>query len=356
VIRPRYVVPIILIAGLFLVCLLWLAWPHWTKSHAPSGPPDNATSSSAPASNATALTPTTINAHNLLLRKGPMFRIYIRWLRGQLLRTRHNQNPSLDDPESFIFLIQKGVIHANLGDIANYLNTSSPASFSLKNINIIGTGDQVKLTGTVHKLLVPLPVELLSTVSATPDGRIHLHVTKINILKIPVKGLLGGLHVEIDDIMGKSSIPGVQVTGNDLFFDTTKLLPPPHIRGELTSILVAPPDLVLIYGNAHNDEERLAQWHNFLRLKGGTLEFGKLTMHDVDFTLIDASTDPWFDLDLVNYQAQLENGYTRVTPQAGLEIFMPDLDEMTHKKTAGSVTLDWLKDRNRSLPPDVPVR
>jgi hypothetical protein len=93
-----------------------------------------------------------------------------------------------------------------------------------------------------------------------------------------------------------------------------------------------------------------------LRLSGGTLDFGKLTMHHVDLTMIDASQDPWFDLDLVNYQAQLVNGYTRMTAQAGLEIFMPDLDEQTPKKAGQSITLEWLKDRNRSLPLDVPVK
>jgi hypothetical protein len=68
--------------------------------------------------------------------------------------------------------------------------------------------------------------------------------------------------------------------------------------------------------------------------------------------MIDASQDPWFDLDLVNYQAPLVNGYTRMTAQAGLEIFMPDLDEQTPKKAGQSITLEWLKDRNRSLPLD----
>jgi hypothetical protein len=38
----------------------------------------------------------------------------------------------------------------------------------------------------------------------------------------------------------------------------------------------------------------------------------------------------------VNYQAQLVNGYTRMTAQAGLEIFMPDLDEQTPKKAGQS--------------------
>jgi hypothetical protein len=78
--------------------------------------------------------------------------------------------------------------------------------------------------------------------------------------------------------------------------------------------------------------------------------------YDVDLTMIDASQDPWFDLDLVNYQAQLVNGYTRMTARAGLEIFMPDLDEKTPKNASQSITLEWLKNRNRSLPLDVPVK
>ena len=66
---------------------------------------------------------------------------------------------------------------------------------------------------------------------------------------------------------------------------------------------------------------QLAKWHNFLRFEEA--HFRELSMHPIDLTLIDASSDVWFDLDLVNYQAQLVNGYSRVTPQQGLEIFMP---------------------------------
>jgi hypothetical protein len=91
-------------------------------------------------------------------------------------------------------------------------------------------------------------------------------------------------------------------------------------------------------------------------MSGDSLNFGKLTMYDVDLTMIDASQAPWFDLDLVNYQAQLVNGYTRMRAQAGLEIFMPDLDEMAPKKPSQDITLEWLKNRNRSLPPDIPVK
>jgi hypothetical protein len=356
VIRPRtaFVVLFLLVA----LGLVWIAWRRQASLRGPSpsdaDSPATAPSSGALSPTAVGLAPTAIYAHNLLLRKGPQFRIYIRWLRGELERTRTSIAPSFDHPDSFVLAVQKGVIHVNLGDIGDFLNTTS---FPLKNAVVRGEGNQLRLTGTIHKLFLSLPVELLSTVSATADGRIHLHVDKINILKIPVKGLLGGLHVEVDDIASASALPGVEVSGNDLFLNTTQLLPPPHIRGLLTGVTVAAPDLVLIYGNANSDETQLARWHNFLRFEGGTLDFGKLSMHPVDLTLIDASNDPWFDLDLVNYQAQLINGYSRMTTQQGLEIFMPDVDELSPKKPGQkSITMEWLQNRSKGLPADVPFK
>jgi hypothetical protein len=345
-------------ATVAVLCLSWLFWHSRSKASVPA-PSSSAAAlgsvSAADTSSAEDLTPTLVYAHNLLLRKGPNFRIYIRWIRGEMVRTRRQVNPSFDDPESFVLQIQKGVIHANIGDISNYLNASSPPNAPLKNISIQPEGDQLKLHGNIHKIF-SLPIELVGTLTPTPDGRVQFHVTKLNVLKIPLKGLLGGFHVELSDLVHASNVPGVQIVDNDIIFDTQKLLPPPHIHGALISVRVSPPDIVVIYGNADTNETQLARWHNFLRLSGGTLDFGKLTMHHVDLTMIDASEDAWFDLDLVNYQAQLVNGYTRMTPQAGLEIFMPDLDEQTPKKASQSITLEWLKDRNRSLPLDVPVK
>jgi hypothetical protein len=96
--------------------------------------------------------------------------------------------------------------------------------------------------------------------------------------------------------------------------------------------------------------ERVEQWRNFLRLSGGTIDFGKLTMHQVDLIMIDISKDPWFDLDLANYQEQLVNGYTRMTPQAGLQIFMPDRREIKHNQ---SVSIEWYKNRNTPPPSNI---
>jgi hypothetical protein len=45
-----------------------------------------------------------------------------------------------------------------------------------------------------------------------------------------------------------------------------------------------------------------------------------------------------------------------MTAQAGLEIFMPDLDELKPQHIPQSISKEWLKNRNLPPPPDVPVK
>jgi hypothetical protein len=344
------------IAALILVA--GVAWYAGVKHSKPA--PQAATAASGETIQASGAaddsSPTRIYAHNLMLRKGPDFRIYVRWLKGEMKRTRQGVNPSFDDPESFFLEVQQGIIHANIGDISHFLNAGVVPGSPLQNISITGNGNQVSVHGTIHKLHIPLPIGLDGTISPASDGRIHLHVDHLSVLKVPVKGLLGDFHVSISDLMGKTSVAGVEVSQNDLYFDTQKLLPAPHIHGQLTRVRVVNPDIEVMYGAAQNDAARTEEWHNFLALKGGTVDFGKLTMHHVDLIMIDASKDAWFDLDLVNYQAQVVNGYTRMTPQAGLEIFMPDLDQLPPQHAQQSISAEWLKNRNLPPPPDVPVK
>jgi hypothetical protein len=356
VIRSRFVlgsavVLVILIAG--------TAWYAKVQHGRPEAQPPAATANSnqsVQVSDGTnELTPTRMYAHNLMLRKGPDFRVYVRWLNGEMLRTNKNVNPSFDEPESFVLEVQRGIIHANIGDISHYLNTGLVAGSPLTNISLTGDGNQISLHGTIHKLHIPLPVGLDGTLSPAPGGRIHLHVDRLSVLKLPLKGLLGDFHVSIADVMGKTSVAGIEASDNDLYFDTQKLLPAPHIHGTLTRIGVKNPDIEVMYGDAQNDAVRTEQWHNFLALKGGTLDFGKLTMHNVDLIMIDASKDAWFDLDLVNYQAQVVNGYTRMTPQAGLEIFMPGPGQFPQPHAPQSISKEWLKNRNLPPPPNVPI-
>jgi hypothetical protein len=349
--RARVAVPI-------SVCILLLGvliWHLRSRPASQSAASEASTATSLPGTTTAATpdsAPTAVYAHNLMLRRGPDFRIYVRWLRGNMVRTRHNVNPTFDDPESFLLEIKTGIVRANIGDIGNFLNAGGVANSPLRDITLLADADQIKLRGTLHKL-ISMPVELLGSVAATPDNRIQVHVTKLSVLKIPLKGLLGGFHVSVADLFHPKGMPGIQVSGNDIFFDTVKLLPPPHIHGQLSKVRVVSPDIEEVYGNAEEAVSRVEQWRNFLQLNEGTIDFGKLTMHHVDLTMVDLSNDAWFDLDLNNYQTQLVNGYTRMTPQAGLQIFMPDLDTLPKNKGSQNISMEWLKHRNLPPPPEV---
>lgn len=290
---------------------------------------------------------TNIYAHNIRLHQGPNFRVYVQWLRGRLEPSHKGVVPSFDDSESFYLNVTNGVIRANIGDIGNYLNANS-ANAPLRDIRVTGSGDQVKITGKVHKLFT-IPVELIGVIKPVGTNRIGLHVTKINLLKVPFKSLLGGFHVTLSSFMNGGQIRGVDVSGNDIYFNTEELLPAPHIRGALTKLSMSGPDLEATYGDVSKDIVKVEQWRNFMRLRDGSLDFGKLTMNNVDLVMIDISRDAWFDLDLANYQAQLVNGYTRMTPQQGLQIFMPDVSEVK-AKTAQEISIEWFKNRNLAPP------
>ncbi len=338
-----------LFALLVIALVLWL----WSSRHlAPNQAPASVASETPPAPALVShpdRSATSIHAHNLLLRKGPDFRIYVRWLDGYLARTRPNTNPSFDHPDSFALDIQTGVIRINIGDIGHYIN-SGLAGSPLKNVTLLADGPNLKLTGVLHKI-IPLPVQVIASVAALPDDQVRVHIAKIDVLKIPAKGLLGLFHISAADLI-KSKIDGVHIEGNDLVLDTQKLLPPPHIRGHLTRVWVDSPDIEADFGNAAQDVERVELWRNFFSMKGGTIDFGNLTMHPVNIIIIDISSNPWFDLDLSSYRDQFVNGYTRMTPDSGLQIFIPDRRDI-RSKPASNDSIQWFKDRNIPPPPQI---
>jgi hypothetical protein len=193
---------------------------------------------------------------------------------------------------------------------------------------------------------------VIASVSVATDDRVRVHISKIDVLKLPVKGLLGLLHVSAADLV-KSNIDGVEIEGNDLLLDTHKLLPPPHIRGHLTQVSVHSPDIQAVFGDAAENVERVELWRNFFSLKGGTIDFGSLSMHPVNIIMIDISSNPWFDLDLVNYRQQFASGYTRMTADSGLQMFIPDLRDIRSKPAQQNDSIQWFKDRNIPPPPQI---
>lgn len=309
--------------------------------------------SAAGTTHAAASSQTKVLMHNVILNERPGFKLRVRWVRGVMRATRPGVVPSFDEPNSFVVDIQDGVIATSLADISGLLNGGPLEGMPLSNVSLAAEGKQLKLNGTLHKG-VPLPVEMISDVSASPDGLIRLHVVKLRVLKLPVKALMQSFHITVADVFKTKSATGIQISGEDILLDAQQILPAPAIRGRLTDAHLGDKtgDLITVFGAARPEVMKVKQWRNFIRLLGGTVNFGKLTMNQTDLILIDPSKDEWFNFDLMRYQEQLVNGRIQMTPVAGLQIFMPDIDKIPRSAANQSISLEWLKHRNLAPPDD----
>jgi hypothetical protein len=289
--------------------------------------------------------------HNVILHENDV-RLRIRWLRGTLVPTRKNVTPSFDEPASFALNIQDGAAAISLTDLSSAMNKSVLTNTSLRDVKLSQSGTRLRINGTIHKG-VALPVEIASDVDAAPDGRVRLHIASIRVLKIPVKGLLNAFEIKTADVIDSRGARGLEVKGDDIYIDPEQLLPEPRKRGKLTDVHLDNGSVVEFYGSARNDIVKTREWRNFISIRGGSLEFGKLGMTNADVVMIDLSQDAWFDFDLSHYQRQLVNGTIRLTPQAGLRILMPDLDKIPANASNRAITSQWMKNRNLTPPDDL---
>ena len=297
---------------------------------------------------------TKVLMHNVILNERPGLQLRVRWLRGEMHPTRPGVVPSFDEPASFVLNIQAGIIATSLSDIGGILNGELLKGSPLEKVSLAADGERLKLKGTLHKG-VPLPIEMVSDVAASPDGRVRLHMVKLRVLKLPVKALVQSFHVNVADLIGAQGATNVQVSGDDIYLNPEQILPAPAIRGKLSDVHIGSKtgDLIAVFGNARPEASQVKQWRNFIRLYGGTVNLGKLTMTQADIFLIDTANDDWFSFDLTRYQEQLVNGRIQMTPQAGLRIFMPDIEKVPPTEANRRINVEWMKDRNIPPPADV---
>jgi hypothetical protein len=296
---------------------------------------------------------TDIRLHDVQLEESAGISLTVSWLRGRLYPAQKGVTPSLDNPQSFTLEVQDGLISVALSDVAKLLNTRVLKGSSLSDVKLSQRGDQLQINGTLHKIL---PVQVLTSLGVSQDGQqIMLHIAKLEILKMPVGGLLKVFDVKPAELIDAKQTKGIQVSGNDVAIDTAALLPPPRNTGKLKSVqLTSNGQMVEVYGSPGAELSRFEQYRNFIRLRGGTINIGKLTMAHTDILIVDTSQSDVFTINLAHFPEQLVNGYARLTPLAGLQIFLPDIGKIPNTQANQQIDIQWVKNRNIAPPPDIP--
>ena len=269
-----------------------------------------------------------VQMHNVIYRFTDTVSVHIRSLAGELAPTSGDL-PVFEDKNSFTMHITAAEMAINTRSLANVLNSHVFArnDAPLKDISIRIENNRVKVKGKLHNH-GDVSFETEGELSATADGKIRLHAHKIRALHLPVKGFMDLFGLDIGDLIKTGKVPGVQVEKDDVILDPAQIFPPPHIVGKVTEIRLQGDYIVQIYGSPQKYTWAKVPAQNYMAFSGNRLRFGTLTMDNTDMILIDVDPKDALDFYLDHYHEQLAAGYTKITKDFGLRVFMVDYGKL----------------------------
>ena len=256
--------------------------------------------------------------------------VNISQLLGELVPAKPGTIVVFDDKNSFNLHLIYAEISISCNALAQVLNENvfSSADAPIKNLSIQSKNSQLIITGKLPQK-ASVAFETIGTLSADPDGRIRVRTEHVKAAHLPVKGLMDLLGIDIARVIDMHKVHGVSVEKDDLILDPEQILPPPHIRGRVTSVRIRGNDIIQIFGAPQSSSFAAKQPGNYIAFRHGEMRFGKLTMHDADLIMIDMDPRDPFDFYLDHYQDQLVAGYSKSTAEYGLRAHFRDYNKLT---------------------------
>jgi hypothetical protein len=273
--------------------------------------------------------PVEVAMRNVDLHLAPDISLHIKHLRGRFVARGARQAPVLDDPGTYAVTVDTGEVAVDLASLNALMARTLKGHSNVRSVQVsIDKDGTLRQKGSVKKG-VPVPFDIKSSVSATPDGRIRIRSESVKGFGVPVNGLLKLFGLEVDSLLKVEPGHGISVDGNDLLLDPSALLPPPTMNGKITAVRVEGNALVQTFGSGEPkslNPPPVAK--NYIYWRGGQLSFGKLTMTETDLELVDDDPRDPFDFSVDRWQDQLVAGYSKTTMVRGLKAHMPDFNDL----------------------------
>ena len=265
--------------------------------------------------------------------------LQIESLRGELLPARQGVGLNFDDRDTLLLQIDGGEAAMSTAAFATLMNryVFNYRGTPLTNLRVMPEGDQLHLTATLNKLV---KTDMVGTLSATGDGRIHFHPTTIKTDGIPAKGLMDAVGLKVNKLVKGTDPRGVKVAGDDLIMDLDRLLPPPRVHTHVTSVKMEGNRVDMTFGPTREGgapkelTPPVADAPNYMYYHGGTVHFGKLTMAPAEIEFIDTHPENAFDFSLSHYYDQLIAGYTKTNANGAQISYVPDYRQIEQKSGA----------------------
>ena len=271
--------------------------------------------------------------HNVDLHVTSDITLHVRHLRGRFVPAGRTEMPFLDDKHSYVVAIDSAEIALGMASLnALMTRTLGDGHSNVRKVRVTTDEEhRLRQKGVLDKG-IPVPFDVKGEVTATSDGRIRVHASKVRGFGIPVNPLMKMFGIEMDNLLSVKPGHGVTVNDNDLILDPEQLVPPPFIRGKVSAVRVTDGMLVQTFGSG----KRLrlsppAVSRNYIYWRGNELQFGKLTMIETDLELVDEDPSDPFDFSIDHWNDQLVAGYSRNTTARGLKAHMPDYNDFKRR-------------------------
>ena len=266
---------------------------------------------------------------NVTFRFSDTVEVEIKSLTGVLVPLGKNEFPNFDDKDSFKLRVSAGEIAMSSSDLANVLNSyvfARPHS-PLTQLSISVEKGRLKVKGKLHDK-GDIPFETEGRLIPTADGKIRLHSEKIKAMHFPVKGLMDLFGIDLGSLIKEGKVPGVEAQEDDLILDLEQILPPPHIEGKVVSVRMEGEKIIQIFGGSDAKPVKNIRTGNYMVFKNNRIRLGKLIMNDTDLILIDMDPNDPLDFFLDHYKEQLSAGYSKLTPDSGLRVYIKDYNKL----------------------------
>ena len=274
--------------------------------------------------------PVEVEMSNVDLHVASDVTLHVRYLRGRFDQAGGHEVPYLDDPSSYSVAVDSGVVSVDMASLNALMTRTLAGDRSNVDHLAVGIDDKgdLKQKGVIDKG-VGIPFTVTAGVEATPDGKLRVFTKSVKGFGVPMKPLMKIFHLEMDDLLKVKPGHGVVVRDNDLILDPATLLPPPSIRGVVTTATIENGAVVQTFGDgAPHHLSPAAVSKNFIYWRGGTLAFGKLTMSATDLELVDMDPKDAFDFSVEHWNDQLVAGYSKTTSARGLKAHIPDYNDL----------------------------
>jgi hypothetical protein len=295
--------------------------------------PDSLALAVPPVVAASADTITETAMRNVLFRVDDDIQLRIRHLRGRTWDLAGEHVIVLDEKRRILLDIawaEIGLTEEHLSLLLNRYVFGYDGS-PLSNLVVQTEGDHITQTGVMHKV-VDIPFEMDAELSVTEQGMIRIHPTEMRIGVIDGDGLMRALGIDLSELLDLSGAKGATIDGNDILLDPEKILPPPAIKGKLTSIRVEGNEVVQVFGSPKASGAKSLSLpvsaRNYILFRGGTIRFGKLYMVQSELMAIDQDAKDPFDFYLDYYHTQLIEGYHTTLEGYGLVAVFPDFEDL----------------------------